>query len=106
MVTYNNYGLRNLPSVHCARVNVWNRHEAYAQGARDCFYRNVPPSLYSGNFIGFPGCGFPPIPFPPAYPAFGCCPVVTPFTGFITGNIIGQAVGSLVGLFRGLFSKS
>lgn len=104
MVSFNNYSLRNMPSVHYGRMNVWARHDAYAQGARDCFYRNVPPSLYSGNFIGFPGCGFPPIfCCPPAYPMGGFCSGI--YGGFIAGNLFGQAIGSIAGAIKSIFSK-
>ena len=102
MVDYNNYSLRNLPSVHYGRINVANRHFAHAEATRDNFYRTVPPYSSSVFRCGVPVCGFP------MYPMGGFCmrPFFNYMGGFMLGSAIGGAIRATVGLVRSLFSRS
>jgi hypothetical protein len=100
MTVYNNYSLRNLPSVHYGRMNIWNRYENHAQAMRADFYRTVPP--YSSSvFWGFPMCCTP-------FPMGGCCwgGPMRFVGGFALGSMIGSTVGAIVGLVRNIFKKS
>jgi hypothetical protein len=105
MVTYDNYSLRNLPSIDFGRINVWNRHEAYAQAKRADFLRTVPP-YNSSVFLGFPMRGYSRMCTPTYYPSLDFCSGIRDiYSGLLIGCALGQTVGSLYCLAKNIFSK-
>lgn len=97
----NNFGDRNLTSVHHGRTNIWNRYNAHAQAKRDssvfnsCHdhcYGAAPPPMMGG--FGMPMFGMP------MFGGFGhgnqnVNVNIGPSKSYVVGNVFGQ-VGGLV----------
>lgn len=86
MTVVNNFGNRNMPSVHYGRANIWNRYNAHAQMKRD-------QSVFNSCHCGYGAA-------PPMFGGFGFGARNTnieigPSKSYVVGNVLGQ-IGGLV----------
>lgn len=101
----NNYGDRNMPSIHNGRANIWNRYNEHAQMKRDqsvfnsCHHHcngGAPPPIGGFGMPMFGGFGMG----MPMFGSFGhgnqnVNVSIGPSKSYVAGNVLGQ-IGGLV----------